>query len=41
MRSTLGLKDPTVKARLASVATTPILFTPDEFRTYVASEIEK
>jgi tripartite-type tricarboxylate transporter receptor subunit TctC len=36
-----GLKDPTVKARLASVATTPILFTPDEFGTYVTSEIEK
>jgi tripartite-type tricarboxylate transporter receptor subunit TctC len=36
-----GLVDPVVKARLAEVATTPILFTPDEFGAYVASEIDK
>ncbi len=36
-----GLAHPTVKARLAEVATTPIFFTPAEFGAYVASEIEK
>jgi tripartite-type tricarboxylate transporter receptor subunit TctC len=36
-----GLKDPTVKAQLAKVATTPIFFTPAEFGAYVAAEIEK
>ena len=36
-----GLADPVIKARLAAVATTPIVFTPDEFGTYVASEIQK
>jgi tripartite-type tricarboxylate transporter receptor subunit TctC len=36
-----GLADPAVKARLAEVATTPIVFTPDEFGAYVASEIDK
>jgi tripartite-type tricarboxylate transporter receptor subunit TctC len=36
-----GLLDPTLQARLAGVATTPILFTPAEFGAYVASEIEK
>lgn len=36
-----GLVDPLVKKRLAEVATTPILFTPDEFGAYVASEIDK
>jgi tripartite-type tricarboxylate transporter receptor subunit TctC len=30
-----------VKKRLADVATTPIVFTPDEFGAYVASEIDK
>ena len=36
-----GLADPVVKKRLADVATTPILFTPEEFGAYVASEIDK
>src|SRR6266851_4975392 len=36
-----GLRDPTVKGRLAEVATTPIFFTPAEFGAYMASEIEK
>jgi tripartite-type tricarboxylate transporter receptor subunit TctC len=36
-----GLADPGVKKRLAEVATTPIVFTPDEFGAYVASEIDK
>jgi tripartite-type tricarboxylate transporter receptor subunit TctC len=36
-----GLVNPTIKARLADVATTPILFTPAEFGAYMASEVEK
>jgi tripartite-type tricarboxylate transporter receptor subunit TctC len=36
-----GLADPAVKKRLAEVATTPIVFTPEEFGAYVASEIDK
>jgi tripartite-type tricarboxylate transporter receptor subunit TctC len=36
-----GLVDPVVKKRLADVATTPIVFTPDEFGAYVAAEIDK
>jgi tripartite-type tricarboxylate transporter receptor subunit TctC len=36
-----GLADPAVKARLAEVATTPIVFTPDEFGAYVQAEIDK
>ena len=36
-----GLKDPAIRARLAAVGTTPILFTPEEFGSYVVSEIEK
>jgi tripartite-type tricarboxylate transporter receptor subunit TctC len=36
-----GLADPAVKARLADVATTPIVFTPDEFGAYVQAEIDK
>jgi len=36
-----GLKDPTVKAKLTALATTPMFFTPDEFGTYIGSEIEK
>jgi tripartite-type tricarboxylate transporter receptor subunit TctC len=36
-----GLADPAVKARLADVATTPIVFTPDQFGAYVAAEIDK
>jgi tripartite-type tricarboxylate transporter receptor subunit TctC len=36
-----GLKDPTVKARLAQIATTPIFYSPAEFGAYVASEVGK
>jgi tripartite-type tricarboxylate transporter receptor subunit TctC len=36
-----GLADPAIKARLAEVATTPILFTPAEFGAYMAAEVEK
>ena len=36
-----GLANPTVKARLLEVATTPILFSPAEFGAYMASETEK
>jgi len=36
-----GLVNPTIKARLADVATTPIFFTPAEFGAYMASEVEK
>src|SRR5437879_3856655 len=36
-----GLADPAVKARLAEVGTTPIVFTPDEFGAYVRAEIDK
>ena len=36
-----GLRDPTLTARLAQVATTPVLFTPDEFGAYVAAEVAK
>ena len=36
-----GLADPAVKARLAQVATTPILFTPAQFGAYMASEVDK
>jgi tripartite-type tricarboxylate transporter receptor subunit TctC len=36
-----GLVNPTIKARLADVATTPILFTPAEFGGYMAAEVEK
>ena len=36
-----GLADPTLQARLANVATTPIFFTPAEFGVDVAAEIEK
>jgi tripartite-type tricarboxylate transporter receptor subunit TctC len=36
-----GLADPAVRARLAQVATTPIVFTPAEFGTYMAAEVEK
>jgi tripartite-type tricarboxylate transporter receptor subunit TctC len=35
-----GLANPTIKARLAEVATTPKIFTPAEFGAHVA-EIEK
>jgi len=30
-----------VKARLADVATTPIMFTPAEFGAYMAAEVNK
>jgi tripartite-type tricarboxylate transporter receptor subunit TctC len=36
-----GLTNPTVKARLADVATTPLVFTAKEFEAYVAAEVEK
>jgi tripartite-type tricarboxylate transporter receptor subunit TctC len=36
-----GLANPTVKARLADVATTPIVFSPNEFGAYMAAEVEK
>jgi tripartite-type tricarboxylate transporter receptor subunit TctC len=36
-----GLRDPALTARLTRVATTPILFMPDEFGTYMAAEVAK
>jgi tripartite-type tricarboxylate transporter receptor subunit TctC len=36
-----GLADPTVRARLADVATTPMVLSPAEFGAYVAAETEK
>jgi tripartite-type tricarboxylate transporter receptor subunit TctC len=36
-----GLNDPGVKAQLAKVSTTPIIFTPAELGAYMASEVEK
>jgi tripartite-type tricarboxylate transporter receptor subunit TctC len=36
-----GLTNPTVRARLAEVATTPIFFTPAEFGVYMAAEVDK
>jgi tripartite-type tricarboxylate transporter receptor subunit TctC len=36
-----GLANPAVIAQLAKVATTPIIFTPAEFGTYMAAEVEK
>src|SRR5262245_51779873 len=36
-----GLADPATRARLAAVATTPIVHTPESFRAYMASEVEK
>jgi tripartite-type tricarboxylate transporter receptor subunit TctC len=36
-----GLADPAVKARLAQVATTPLVLTPAEFGAHVAAETEK
>jgi tripartite-type tricarboxylate transporter receptor subunit TctC len=36
-----GLADPGVRAQLAKVATTPIIFTPGEFGAYMAAEVEK
>jgi len=36
-----GLADPATKARLAAVATTPIIYTPSGFGSYIAAEIAK
>ena len=36
-----GLANPTVKARLADVATTPLVFTAKEFDAFVVAEVEK
>ena len=36
-----GLADPAVRAKLAQVATTPIVFTPAQFGSYMAAEVEK
>ena len=36
-----GLKDPTVRAKLTALATTPMFFMPDEFGAYIGAEIEK
>jgi tripartite-type tricarboxylate transporter receptor subunit TctC len=36
-----GLADPATKARLATVATTPIFHTPESLGAYMAAEIEK
>ena len=36
-----GLANPTIRARLADVATTPMVFTPAEFGAYMAAEVEK
>jgi len=36
-----GLADPAVRAKLAQVATTPIVFTPPQFGAYMAAEVEK
>ncbi len=36
-----GLRDPAVLAKLTTLATTPMFFTPPEFAAYIGSEIEK
>jgi tripartite-type tricarboxylate transporter receptor subunit TctC len=36
-----GLMDPAIKARLAKAATTPLLFTPAEFGSYLVAEVDK
>jgi tripartite-type tricarboxylate transporter receptor subunit TctC len=36
-----GLANSAVRARLAEVATTPIVFTPDQFGAYMAAEVDK
>jgi tripartite-type tricarboxylate transporter receptor subunit TctC len=36
-----GLADPKIKTRLAELGTTPLLFTPAEFGTFVRAETEK
>ena len=37
----IGAAKPAIKAQLAAVATTPIIYTPAEFGAYMASEVEK
>jgi tripartite-type tricarboxylate transporter receptor subunit TctC len=36
-----GLADPAIKGRLAAVATTPIVYTPEGFGAYMAAEVDK
>jgi tripartite-type tricarboxylate transporter receptor subunit TctC len=36
-----GLRDSATRARLATVATTPIFYTPDGFSAYIAQEVDK
>jgi tripartite-type tricarboxylate transporter receptor subunit TctC len=36
-----GLANPAIKAKLAEVGATPVVFTPAAFRAYVAAETEK
>jgi tripartite-type tricarboxylate transporter receptor subunit TctC len=36
-----GLADPATRARLATVATTPIFYTPDGFSAHIAQEVDK
>jgi tripartite-type tricarboxylate transporter receptor subunit TctC len=36
-----GLADPDIRARLAAVATTPIIHTPESFGAFMAGEVEK
>jgi tripartite-type tricarboxylate transporter receptor subunit TctC len=36
-----GLADPKIKRRLAELGTTPLLFTPAQFGTFVEAETEK
>jgi tripartite-type tricarboxylate transporter receptor subunit TctC len=36
-----GLANPAVKAQLAAVSTTPVIYTPAEFGAYMAAEVEK
>jgi tripartite-type tricarboxylate transporter receptor subunit TctC len=36
-----GLRDSATRARLATVATTPIFYTPDGFGAYIAQEVDK
>jgi tripartite-type tricarboxylate transporter receptor subunit TctC len=36
-----GLANPTIKAKLADLTATPLVFTPTELSTYLAAEVEK
>ena len=36
-----GLANPAVRAQLAAVSTTPVIYTPAEFGAYMAAEVEK